>query len=73
MNVFWGINNYSDVKILKFEDFKALKHVITDFDESGKPITSVILKKLSNISKQNTVLSPFQFVLNLLEQMKIPL
>ena len=40
VNVFWGINNYSDVKILKFEDFKALKHVITGFDESGKPITS---------------------------------
>lgn len=40
MNIFWGINNYSDVKILKFEDFKALKHVITGFNEAGEPITS---------------------------------
>ena len=40
MNVFWGINNYSAVQTLKFEDFKALKHVITGFNEAGKPITS---------------------------------
>lgn len=40
MNVFLGINNFSAVKILKFEDFKAVKDVITGFDESGKPITS---------------------------------
>ena len=40
MNVFWGINNFSAVKILKLEDFKAVKDVITGFDESGKPITS---------------------------------
>ena len=40
MNVFWGINNFSAVKTLKFLDFKALKDVITGFDESDKPITS---------------------------------
>ena len=40
MNVFWGINNFSAVKTLKLEDFKAVKDVITGFDESGKPITS---------------------------------
>lgn len=40
MNVFWGINNFSAVQILKLEDFKAVKDVITGFDESGKPITS---------------------------------
>lgn len=40
MNVFWGINNFSAEQTLKFEDFKALKDVITGFDESGKPITS---------------------------------
>ena len=40
MNVFWGINNFSAVKILKFEDFKAVKDVITGFGEDGKPITS---------------------------------
>ena len=39
-NVFWGINNFSAVQILKLEDFKAVKDVITGFDESGKPITS---------------------------------
>ena len=40
VNVFWGINNFSAVKTLKFLDFKALKDVITGFDESDKPITS---------------------------------
>ena len=40
MNVFWGINNFSAVQILKFEDFKAVKDVITGFGEAGKSITS---------------------------------
>ena len=40
MNVFWGINNFSAVQTLKFEDFKAVKDVITGFNEAGKLITS---------------------------------
>ena len=40
MNVIWGINNYSALKTFKFEDFKAVKDVITGFNENGKPITS---------------------------------
>ena len=40
VNVFWGINNFSAVQILKFEDFKAVKDVITGFGEAGKSITS---------------------------------
>ena len=45
MNVFWGINNFSAVQTLKFEDFKAVKDVITGFNENGKPITSGYTQK----------------------------